>query len=106
MTTDEGDLTYLELVEYLRSDEARKYAGKWVGVLENWGLSLDERRKIVVSGTSPEVVRDQMRGDYKKELADRHNFSVVKIPEAGGELEVAILWAGLEETEWEWRLSD
>ena len=108
MTIDEGDLGYWDLINYLQSEDSKKYSGKWVGILDNFNskdYTTDERKtEIVMSGTAPESVRDLMRQDYRKELSEGYNFSVVKIPASGEKLSVAVLWAGLEGTPLEWKL--
>jgi hypothetical protein len=78
-------------VNFLLSGENRRYAGKWVGVLDNYS-----ERQVVVTGTRADIVRDLMRKDCASELRKGYCFSVAKIPSPGEKLEVALLWAGFE----------
>ncbi len=84
MTTDEGDLDYMDLVSFLWGLDRGTYGNHWVGVLH----PLFDSISAPVKGSSYEGVRRIMEKDYAREASKGFGFSVAWIPRSGDGIDV------------------
>ena len=88
MGTDEGDLTYMEVAQYVRQHAER--GGDWVCVLGLGGVKEIAGR---CGGNSLDTFVKTMFGDHGTEGSDGFGFSIGRV-RADGQVEIPVLLSG------------